>query len=193
MYCVEPVIEVCRNNGWEYIIRLKEERQKLLGEEIKCLEKAEKEEEIKFWNELKYGEIHNQRQANVIKNYDKKEDKTTEFIWVTSFKITERSKKEIVYFGRQRWKIEKEGFNMQKNGTFNIEHIYSMNYNAMKAHYFFIQFAHTIRQLLEKGLKYIREIKMGIKEVSATLTQALTQTLINLTEPKKRQLRFKLE
>ena len=87
-------------------------------------------------------------------------------------------------------KLENEGFNMQKNGTFDIEHIYSLNYNAMKAHYFFIQFAHTIRQLLEKGLKYVKELKMSIKEVSAAITQTLTTTIINLTELKKVQLRF---
>ena len=58
-----------------------------------------------------------------------------------------------------------------KNGTFDIEHIYSRNYNAMKAYYLFIQFAHTIRRLLEKGLKYISELKMRIKEVSAAITQ----------------------
>lgn len=193
LYCVEPVIEVCRENKWEYIIRLKEERQKLLGEEINCLEKAEKEEEIKYWNEIKYGEIHRQKQGNVIKYYDKKEDKTTEFLWITSFKITEKNKEELVYFGRKRWKIENEGFNMQKNGTFDIEHIYSMNYNAMKAHYFFIQFAHTIRQLLEKGLKYISELKMSIKEVSAAITQTLTNIITNLTEHTKIQLRFEPE
>ena len=78
----------------------------------------------------------------------------------------------------------------QKNGTFDIEHIYSMNYNAMKAHYFFIQFAHTIRQLLEKGLKYVKELKMSIKEVSATIIQTLTQTKTNLIGHKQIQLRF---
>ena len=193
LYACEPVIKKCTEKGWQYILRLKEERLKLLGEEIKCLEKAEKEEETKYWNELKYGEIHNQREANVLKYYDKKEEKTTEFIWITSFKITEKNKEELVYFGRQRWKIENEGFNMQKNGTFDIEHIYSMNYNAMKAHYFFIQFAHTIRQLLEKGLKYIVELKMSIKEVSAAITQTLTNIITNLTEHRKIQLRFEPE
>lgn len=68
-----------------------------------------------------------------------------------------------------------------------IYDIYSKNYNTMKAHYFFIQFAHTIRLLLEKGLKYIAEIKMSIKEVSAAITQTLTQNLTNLTEHKKIQ------
>lgn len=70
--------------------------------------------------------------------------------------------------------IENEGFNIQKTGTFDIEHAYSKNYNALKVHYFLIQFAHTIRKLLEKGLKYIKELKMSIKEVSAAITQTLT-------------------
>lgn len=190
LYACEPVITVCRDNKWEYILRLKEERLKLLGEEIKCLEKAENKEEIKYWNNLKYGEVRIEKEANVIKYYEKKKEIITEFMWITSFKITDKNKKELVYYGRQRWKIENEGFNMQKNGTFDIEHIYSMNYNAMKAHYFFIQFAHTIRQLLEKGLKYVKELKMSIKEVSAAITQTLTQKLTNLTVHKKVQLRF---
>jgi len=82
---------------------------------------------------------------------------------------------------------------MQKNGTFDIEHAYSQNYNAIKAHYFFIQFAHILRQLLEKGINYIIELKMSIKEVSASLTQALTQNIINLIGHKKIQLRFILK
>lgn len=191
LYCVEPVMQVCRENKWEYILRLKEERLKLLGEEIEGLEKIEKEEkEIRYWNNIKYGEVEFQKEANVVKYYEKKKGKITEFMWITSFKITEKNKEELVYYGRQRWKIENEGFNVQKKGTFNIEHIYSMNYNAMKAHYFFIQFAHTIRQLLEKGLKYIKDLKISIKEVSAEIREALTQILIKLTELNKIQLRF---
>ena len=54
LYTCDPVISTCRKNKWEYILRLKEDRLKLLGEEIKCLEKAEKQEEIKYWNNLKY-------------------------------------------------------------------------------------------------------------------------------------------
>ena len=115
LYACEPVIELCKENKWEYIIRLKEERLKLLGEEIKCLEKAEEKEEIKYWNNLKYGEVRIEKEANVLKYYEKKKEITTEFVWITSFKITERNKEELVYYGRQRWKIENEGFNMQKN------------------------------------------------------------------------------
>ena len=194
LYACEPVMEICSNNRWEYILRLKEERIKRLGEEIKGIEKAEKEEKvIKYWNNIKYGEVEFEKEANVLKLYEKKKDKNTEFMWITSFKVTEKNKEELIYYGRQRWKIENEGFNMQKNGTFDIEHIYCKNYNAMKAHYFFIQFAHTIRQLLEKGLKYVKELKMSIKEVSAAITQTLTHKIFNLTEHNKIQLRFDLK
>ena len=194
LYACEPVMTVCKENKWEYILRLKEERIKLLGEEIRGLEKAEiSDNVIKYWNNLKYGEVRIQKEANVLKYYEKKEEDVTEFLWITSFEVTEKNKEDIVKFGRQRWKIENEGFNIQKNGTFDIEHMYSKNYNAMKAHYFFIQFAHTIRQLLEKGINYMIELKMSIKEVSAILTQALTQNITNLTEYKKIQLRFELK
>jgi len=43
-----------------------------------------------------------------------------EYTWITSFKITEKNKEYIVYYGRQRWRIENEGFNIQKNATFDI-------------------------------------------------------------------------
>ena len=144
---------------------------------------------IKYWNKIEYSEVKKEKLANVIKYYENGK----EYMWIVSFEITDKNNKEIIYFGRQRWRIENEGFNIQKNETFDIEHVYSQNYNAIKAHYFFIQFAHTIRQLLEKGLKYIIELKMSIKEVSAVLSLALTQTTTNLTELTKIQLRFELK
>lgn len=191
LYAVEPVMKTCIKNKWEYILRLKEDRLKLLGEEIKGLERSESGNvNVKYWNGIKYGEIQRENKANVLKFYEKKKNQITEFKWITSFKITQKNKEQLVYLGKQRWKIENEGFNMQKKGTFNIEHVYSKNYNAMKAHYFFIQFAHTIRQLLEKGIQYVRELKMSIKEVSAAITQTLTTIITNLDALKKIQLRF---
>lgn len=191
LYACEGVMKICKENKWEYIIRFKTGRIKTLGEEIEGIEKAEKEEkEIKYWNNIKYGEIQVEKEINVIKYYEKKENETIEFLWITSLSINENNKKEIVNFGRKRWKIENEGFNMQKNITFDIEHMYSKNYNAMKVHYFFIQFAHTIRQLLEKGIKSVIELKVSKKEVSELFTTALTLTINNLTAHKRIQLRF---
>ena len=67
----------------------------------------------------------------------------------------------------------------------------SRNDNAMKCHYFFIQFAHTIRQLLEKGSIPIRVLNLKIKEVSALLLSNLTSTISDLNHLETNfQLRF---
>ena len=50
----------------------------------------------------------------------------------------------------------------------------------MKVHYFFIQFAHTIRQLLEQGDLHTKSLMLKLKEVSAYLIQSLTSPNPNL-------------
>ena len=86
--------------------------------------------------------------------------------------------------------IGNEGFNMQKNGTFDIGHLYSKNSVAIKVHYLMIQIAHIIRQLLEKGSKEIKEMELKINEISSKLKQTLISTITNLTVHRKVQLRF---
>ena len=57
---------------------------------------------------------------------------------------------------------------MQKNGTFNISHLYSKNSISIKGHYLMIQIAHIIRQMLEKGSKEVRELKIKNKRDKPT-------------------------
>ena len=86
--------------------------------------------------------------------------------------------------GRQRWKIENEGFNEQKNGTYNITHLCSRFENALKNHYLFIQIAHTIRQLLELGSLVIKEVKRFVtkKEISKMIIDTLISSIISNLE-----------
>ena len=95
-----------------------------------------------------------------------------------------------MYLGRKRWKIENEGFNIQKNGTFDIGHLYSKDTTAIKVHYLMIQIAHIIRQLLENGIKEIKELKLKLKEISQHIKNKLISTISNLKVHKKVQLRF---
>ena len=61
----------------------------------------------------------------------------------------------------------------------------------MKNHYFFIQFAHTIRKLLEQGNILTKSLKLKIKEVSAYLLKSLTSTNTDLNNIEINfQLRF---
>ena len=61
---------------------------------------------------------------------------------------------------------------------------------AIKVHYLMIQIAHIIRQLLEKGIKEIKELKLKLKEISQNIKTQLISKITNLTVHIKRQLRF---
>lgn len=112
-------------------------------------------------------------------------------MYITDLNITDKNIQETILLGRKRWKIENEGFNIQKNGTFDIGHLYSKNATAIKVHYLMIQIAHIIRQLVENGIKEIKEIKFKLKEISQQIKKALISNIItNLKVHKKVQLRF---
>lgn len=111
-------------------------------------------------------------------------------MYITDLSITDKNIQETMYLGRKRWKIENEGFNIQKNGTFDIGHLYSKDTTAIKVHYLMIQIAHIIRQLLENGIKEIKELKLKLKEISQHMKKELISTTSNLKVHKKVQLRF---
>lgn len=117
--------------------------------------------------------------------------KTTNFHYITNLKFTNNIIKQIVILGRNRWKIENQGFYNQKHRTFNITHLNSRNDNPLKNHYFFIQFAHAIRQLLEQGNLLTKSLKLKTKEVSPFLLETLTSTISVLNHLETNlQLRF---
>ena len=61
----------------------------------------------------------------------------------------------------------------------------------MKNHYFFIHFAHTIRQLLEHGSLLTKSLKLKIKEVSEYLLHKHTSIPSDLNNIETNfQLRF---
>jgi len=210
LYACKPVMDICRDNNWEYILRFKKDRIPTLGEEIEKLEegkllkekrrtitnekKEEKEQVYKYDNQVHVGNGTNSDEGyevNIIKFYETKKEKTTEFMWISSINITESKMEEVVKTGRKRWKIENEGFNEQKHGVFNIEHLYCTDSNAMKIHYLLTQIAHMIRQLLENGSEVLKEAGLTKKEISDMIKDEFIKIILacdNLNTWK--QLRF---
>ncbi len=77
---------------------------------------------------------------------------TTKFKWVTNHNVSANNVIPLAnYGGRIRWKVENEGFNVQKNGGYGLEHAYSNNLTSVKIFYFLLQIAHMLAQLLDKG------------------------------------------
>lgn len=187
LYASKAVMDICKENKWKYIIRFKEGSIPTLYKEFETVVKIEKENKkgnYEYVTNLDYKE----HKTNIIKYTDKK--KKTEFVYMTDLSIRDKNIVETICLGRKRWKIENEGFNIQKNGTFDIGHLYSKDSTAIKVHYLMIQIAHIIRQLLENGIKEIKDLKLKIKEISHNIKTKLISTITNLTVHRKVQLRF---
>ena len=187
LYASKPVLDICKGNGWKYIIRFKEGAIPSLYNEFETVVAKANESTIKdyeYVTKLDYQE----EKVNVIKYTDSK--KGTKFVYITDLSITNKNIEATINVGRKRWKIENEGFNIQKNGTFDIGHLYSKNQIAIKVHYLMIQIAHILRQLLENGISSIKELKLKLKEISQKLKEQLISTITNLTVHNKIQLRF---
>ena len=190
LYATSPIIKLCKKYNWYYIFNLKPDRLKEINETF--------EDNINYKNEttLKdyYLSTDIEYKGNILsacKFVESKKKKKTTFRYISNLCVKDSNIKEIVSMGRKRWKIENEGFYDQKHRTFNISHLSSRNDTAMKNHYFFIQFAHTIRQLLEQGNLLTKSLKLKIKEVSKLLLKALTSNTSDLNNLETNfQLRF---
>lgn len=189
LYAKSTIREICKANNWEYLINLKKGSAKTLwGEynEIFKIETSEKKrrtketktivngKEIKRYykwvNEIPYED----EKINILEIKEIIDEKETTFVFISSRKVNYRTVDKIVETGRKRWKIENEGFNVQKNCGYNLEHEYSKNPNAMKNHYILLQLAHMIRQLYDKGIKTVKQLKTSIKKESYKLLTSLT-------------------
>ena len=191
LYATSPIISICEKYHWLYIFNLKPDRLKYINDCFEGNIALENETTHKHYY-LSTNIEYNKHILHVFK-YVQSEGHTYEknFRYISNILVTSNNIKEIVAIGRKRWKIENEGFYTQKHRTFCITHMCSRNDNALKCHYFFIQFAHTFRQLLEKGHSIVRDLKLKLKEVSVFILDSLTSKSPNLIEINLNfQLRF---
>ena len=190
LYANTPIINLCKMYNWHYIFNLKPESLKEINQTF--------EDNINYKNETTHKNYYlstnikyKENILNVFKYIEIKNNKATTFKYISNLEVKNSNIKEIVLLGRKRWEIENEGFYTQKHRTFNISHLNSRNDTAIKNHYLFIQFAHTIRQLLEKGNILTKSLNLKIKEVSELLLKALTSIPSDLNKLEtKFQLRF---
>ena len=192
LYATDPMMNICENYNWKYIFNLKPDRLKEVASQFEGNIKLENETNLSNYY-LSTNIYHKKHCLNAIKYEELQNNKLVSFRYVTNLNINNDNIKDIVTMGRRRWKIENEGFNEQKNGSFNISHLCSHFDNALKIHYLFIQIAHTIRQLLELGSLVYKEVKKFVtkKEISQKLINTLiSSSITNLELETNFQLRF---
>ena len=186
LYAAKPVMDICKSYNWNYLIRFKDGSIPTLAEEFYSLLKFSDQEENENSKNTNYVNAidYKKRKVNVFTFETATKSKkgletTTKFKWLTNIEVTDKNVEKLVDTGRDRWKIENEGFNTQKNLRYNITHANSLNYNAMKNHYLITQIADIILQLYTASNQMVKILKKSIKKISSDLLKWLTTTILS--------------
>jgi hypothetical protein len=167
LYPTRPFFDICRKNGWCFIVTFKDGNLPSVWKEVHALQKllaentrtqtvecqSEKIYREFFWiNAIDY-HGHKLNWIELVEsseNIKENKNKITRFAHLTDIGVNWADAPEISFAGRLRWKIENEGFNTQKNHGYNLRHKYSRSsYSAAKNYYQCLQIAHLINQLAE--------------------------------------------
>lgn len=178
-----PTFSLCERFGWKYLVVLQEKDLPSVQEEFHALLTLSPANHLTFWPAEAYRTVQDFAWVNDIAYTDaeghphtvsvircvetkpgaKGEPQVTRFKWITNFGVDDDNVAELANEGgRLRWKIENEGFNVQKNGGYALEHIYSHDPVSAKVYYLLLQLAHTVAQLIERGSLFRQAFPTGV-------------------------------
>ena len=170
LYATGPVISLCNNYGWEFMISLKSDCLKTVWEDFNGLRKIEPENELRVtygerdqeyhWsNEIEYiyGKNNKRLSLNVVtctetwfeesKRKGKPCQKTTTYAWLSSSKLNANNVIQLCTMARKRWCIENHFLTLKKQG-YEYEHCFSYNWNAMKGFHYLAKIAFFINTVI---------------------------------------------
>ena len=205
LYACGPVIKICENYNWDFMLVLKEDGLKDLWREATGLMRidpansfrtnwGERVQSYNWANGIEY-EFGNKKretvEVNVVicneewdevhsKSSGKTEHFCTRYAWISSKKLTDKNVfQRCTKIGRYRWKIE-NNFLIEKHQGYNFEHCYSYNWQAMKGFHYLMKIGHFVNTLIihsEIISEYVDE--SGIQGFIRKLFQALSGALLD--------------
>jgi len=178
-----PTFQICCDYGWRYMITLQEadlpqvhrtyelvhsqtpenHKQIRLGQQQEIIQEYHWVKQIDYLDSQDHQHVLNVLTCKESKPSRQGDTSSTTFQWLTNFIPTAHNVDILAnQGGRLRWKVENEGFNIQKNGGFHLEHPYSQNDTARKVFYYLLQIAYLIFQLMEKGSLFRKAFPQGV-------------------------------
>ena len=162
IYAKGTVFDLCRENHWKYIVTFKRGSLPALWREYLSLRrlgpvnrKTARDGSRHFaWvpSLIHVDDRGHQHDLAAFQSYERDSKGRHRFVWLTNFQVREHQVEMLANRGgRLRFKIENEGFNIQKNGGFALEHAYSYENGKIKAYYLLLQITHILMQLVERG------------------------------------------
>lgn len=161
-----PVLTLCEQFHWSYVLTFKEGRTPALWADFQGVLKLcrqnrlvqilpDKTRQVLQWaNDLSHSDTQGRtHRVNAVLCTETAPDGTQQlFAWITNKPLSQANVADVAFYGgRARWKIENQGFNIQKNSGLNLEHAYSEDPDTMKSFYYLLQIAHLFMQMLEMG------------------------------------------
>lgn len=172
LYASDPVMSICENNDWKYLVTLQDGSLPALQDCLKddppthrnslvhhpvCAAKNKTITQEFYWVEdllHKKHTLHYLQCKETINQIKTNKSTTINFVRITNLPTDKSTIKILSKAGRLRWKIENEGFNEEKNNGYNMEHLYSRkSFNAQQNYYQSMLIAHLLNQLLEHTCK----------------------------------------
>ena len=161
LYPNQTFFRICKDNGWAWIVTFKDGNLPTVWENVLGLQKITEENIHRdiickqgkkilhtcMWiNNLDYHGF----ELNWSECVEETDNERKRFVYMSSLEADYHSVLEITESGRMRWKIENEGFDIQKNHGYGLGHKYSeVSETAMKNYCQCMQIAHMINQLFE--------------------------------------------
>ncbi len=196
LYANQPTMKAIRiENNWEFIIVWKDKTLYSLQEEVAQHREQNlviSQYQQKILNQYNSIEKHYEYDPEPLSNITcpiyylkleeekkdirpEKDQSFTKFVFMSSMPVRSRNYKEIIEAGRRRWKIENEGFNVQKNNGFAFHHkMNRINIGAIKNYYICLQIAHIFDQLFTLSLNTYVHCWCIIKNMWQFVCSALT-------------------
>jgi hypothetical protein len=161
-----PVLTICEQNRWSYVLTFKPGRTPALWDDfqgllklcpaqrLKTLSPDGKTAQLFRWaNDLHY--VDSDKRSHIVHALvceETLEGQTQTYAWITNKRLSAANVVSVATnAGRVRFKIENQGFNIQKNSGLNLEHAYSLGTDTLKCYYYLLQIAHLFLQMLEMG------------------------------------------
>jgi hypothetical protein len=198
LYANGSVMDICQRYHWKYFITFKPGSIPTLWQEYqtllplcppnKVIRKSTTglRQTFAWVHDLEH--IDDQKRHHRLHAFEcRQQDQEQEhrFAWLTNFRVESHTVAPLANGGgRCRWKIENQGFNIQKNGGFNLEHAYSTKNRQIKNWYLLLQIAHMILQLMERGSLLTAACQKMFGSLR-TLAKRLAESLRNYLIPRE--------
>jgi len=211
LYPNGPVMALCREYNWQFMIVLQDSSLPSVWEEFNGLQKLERDnhhemtwgnrrQRFRWVNEIRYEYGKNSRRwltLHVVvceESWEEVDAKSGEIVtktschaWLSSKPLSKMNLHERCNLGaRHRWGIE-SGFLVEKKHGYQYEHCFSENWNAMKGYHFLMRLGHAFNVLGRyTDALYVIVQKVGVRPFIEFVRETMAGPWLQTEEVRQR-------